>query len=268
MQRIAVGVEYDGSGFAGWQVQRGQRTVAEELGRAVASVADCPVDLICGGRTDAGVHAEGQVVHFDAPAARSMRGWLLGINSNLPPDVSLRWARSMPAWFHARFSALARAYRYRILNRDTRSALCARRATWVRRPLDLAAMQAAADQLVGEHDFSAFRAAECQSRSPVRHVHRIVVGRDGDQVWIDVVANAFLHHMVRNLAGTLIDIGNGDAPPSWATEVLESRDRRRGAMTAPPEGLYLMAIHYPAAFRLPAGAGVEQAGRSAMIPGH
>jgi tRNA pseudouridine38-40 synthase len=254
MQRIALGVEYDGSGFAGWQEQRGQRTVEAELRRAVASVADGPVALICGGRTDAGVHAVGQVVHFDAPVARSLRGWLLGINANLPEDVSLRWARPVPAWFHARYSALARVYRYCILNRDTRSALQRRRATWERRPLDLAAMQAAADRLVGDRDFSAFRAAQCQSRSPVRRVGRIEVGRDGDLVWIEVAANAFLHHMVRNLAGLLIEIGTGDAPPEWATEVLESRDRRRGAMTAPPDGLYLRTIQYPAAFRLP-GAG-------------
>lgn len=251
MQRIALGVEYDGSGFAGWQEQRGRRTVAAELGAAIARVADQPVDLICGGRTDAGVHASGQVVHFDAPVARTLRGWLLGINSNLPDDVSVRWARPVPDWFHARYSALGRLYRYGILNRDTRCALQVRRATWVRRPLDLAAMQAAADRLVGDHDFSAFRAAECQSRSPVRRVQRIEVGRDGDLVWIDVAANAFLHHMVRNLAGLLIDVGTGDAAPAWATEVLESRDRRRGAMTAPPDGLYLRAIRYPAAFRLP-----------------
>jgi tRNA pseudouridine38-40 synthase len=251
MQRIALGVEYDGSGFAGWQQQRGRRTVAAELSEAVARVANHPVDLICGGRTDAGVHASGQVVHFNAPVVRTLRGWLLGINSNLPEDISVRWARPVPNWFHARYSALARVYRYCILNRDTRCALQVRRATWVRRPLDLAAMQAAADRLVGDHDFSAFRAAECQSRSPVRRVDWIEVGRGGDQVWIDVAANAFLHHMVRNLAGLLIDVGTGDAAPAWATEVLESRDRRRGAMTAPPNGLYLRTIRYPAAFRLP-----------------
>jgi tRNA pseudouridine38-40 synthase len=273
MQRIALGVEYDGSGFAGWQVQRGRRTVSAELGAALARVADQPVDLICGGRTDAGVHATGQVVHFDAPVTRSLRGWLLGLNSNLPADISVRWARPVPAWFHARYSALSRTYRYCILNRDTRCALRVRRATWVRRPLDPAAMQAAADRLVGEHDFSAFRASECQSRSPVRRVERIEIGRDGHEVWIEVAANAFLHHMVRNLAGLLIDVGTGDAAPAWAAEVLESRDRRRGAMTAPPDGLYLRAIRYPPAFRLPEadahGPGVvEQARRSAMIPPH
>ncbi len=268
MQRLALGVEYDGSAFAGWQMQRGQRTVAEELGRAVARVADRPLDLVCGGRTDAGVHAEGQVVHFDAPVLRSVRGWRLGINSDLPKDISVRWVCPVPQWFHARYSALGRVYRYRILNRDTRGALQARYVTWVRRPLDLAAMQAAADRLVGEHDFSAFRAAGCQSRSPVRRLDQIALGRDGEQVWIDVAANAFLHHMVRNLAGLLIEIGHGDAAPDWATEVLESRDRRRGAMTAPPEGLYLRCIRYPAAFRLPGAGDVEQACRSAMIAPH
>jgi tRNA pseudouridine38-40 synthase len=268
MQRIALGVEYDGSGFAGWQEQRGQRTVEAELAGAVASVADRPIPLICGGRTDAGVHASGQVVHFDAPVTRSLRGWLLGINANLPADVSLRWARAVPNWFHARYSALGRVYRYCILNRDTRSALLRQRTTWERRPLDLAAMQAAADRLVGNHDFSAFRAAQCQSRSPVRRVERIEVGRDGELVWIEVAANAFLHHMVRNLAGLLIEVGTGAAAPSWATEVLQSRDRCRGAMTAPPDGLYLRAIRYPAAFRLPGTGEVEQGSRSVMIPPH
>ncbi len=268
MQRIALGVEYDGAAFAGWQAQRGQRTVAAELTGAVAAVADQPLDLVCGGRTDAGVHAEGQVVHFDSPVHRPVRGWLLGINSRLPVDVSVHWVQPVPDWFHARYSALARVYRYRILNRATRGALQARHATWVRRPLQLAAMQAAAEQLVGEHDFSAFRSSQCQSRSPVRRLDGVAVGREGEQLWIDVTANAFLHHMVRNIAGLLIEIGRGDAAPEWASEVLASRDRRRGAMTAPPEGLYLRAIRYPAAFRLPESGDVEQACRSAMIAPH
>ncbi len=260
VQRIALGVEYDGRGFVGWQAQRGQRSVAAELERAVRAVADAPIALICGGRTDAGVHAAGQVVHFDAPTVRTQRGWLLGINSTLPADVSVRWARAVPDWFHARFSALGRHYRYRILSRDTRSALHAGRAAWCRRPLDLAAMREAGARLLGEHDFSAFRAAHCQSRSPVRRLDRIDLSRAGDEVCIEVEANAFLHHMVRNLAGLLIEIGSGDAPPAWATEVLESRDRRRSAATAPPEGLYLQAVRYPAAFGLPsAGGGPAQA---------
>jgi tRNA pseudouridine38-40 synthase len=268
MQRIALGVEYDGSAFAGWQAQPGLRTIAGELTRAVGAVADHPVGLACGGRTDAGVHAEGQVVHFDTRALRSLRAWLLGINSHLPPDVSLRWARPVPPWFHARFSALSRTYRYRILNRETRCALLARRATLVRRPLDVGAMQAAADSLLGEHDFSAFRAAECQSRSPVRRLDSIKVRREGDEVWIDVSANAFLHHMVRNIAGLLIEVGSGLAPPRLAAEVLASRDRRVAPPTAAADGLYLRAVRYPPAFGLPEFAGVEAAARSAMIAPH
>jgi len=268
MQRIALGVEYDGSGFAGWQSQPGLRTVEGELERAAAQVADSPVALACGGRTDAGVHAEGQVAHLDTGSSRALRAWLLGINSHLPPDVSLRWVRPVPAWFHARFSALSRAYRYRILNRDTRCALRARRVTLVRRPLDTLAMQAAADHLLGEQDFSAFRASECQSRSPVRRVDSLRVERFEDEVRIDVVANAFLHHMVRNIAGLLIEVGSGLAQPEFAAELLAGRDRRRAPPTAPPDGLYLRAVHYPAAFDLPDTVPVEPPSRSAMIPAH
>lgn len=268
MQRIALGVEYDGSAFAGWQSQPGLRTVEGELARAAAAVADAPVTLACGGRTDAGVHAEGQVVHLDTEAVRPLRAWLLGINSHLPPDVSLRWVRPVPPWFHARFSALSRAYRYRILNRETRCALRARRVTLVRRLLDPQAMQAAADQLLGEHDFSAFRAAECQSRSPVRRVDSLRISREHDEVRIDVVANAFLHHMVRNIAGLLIEIGGGQSPPGLAAELLAGRDRRRAPATAPPDGLYLRAVHYPAAFDLPEAVPVEPRPRSAIIAAH
>ena len=268
MQRIALGVEYDGSDFAGWQAQPSLRTIAAELARAAASVADHPVELVCGGRTDAGVHAAGQVVHFDTTARRAPRAWLLGINSNLPADVSLRWVHPAPPWFHARFSALSRAYRYRILNRGTRCALLARRATLVRRPLDVAVMQSAADALLGEHDFSAFRAAGCQSRSPLRRMDQIRVQRAGDEVLIDVVANAFLHHMVRNIAGLLIEVGSGQAPPRLAAELLAGRDRRLAPPTAAADGLYLCAVRYPAAFGLPGQAGVEPHARSAMIAPH
>ena len=268
MQRIALGVEYDGSAFAGWQVQAGLRTVEGELARAAALVADAPVALVCGGRTDAGVHAEGQVAHLDTVAVRPMRGWLLGINSHLPADISLRWVRPVPPWFHARFSAVSRAYHYRILNRDTRCALRAHRVTLVRRRLDAAAMQSAADHLLGEHDFSAFRASECQSRSPVRRVDCLQVSRVDDEVRIDVVANAFLHHMVRNIAGLLIEVGSGQVLPGVAAELLAGRDRRLAPPTAPPDGLYLRAVHYPAAFDLPDTVRVEPASRSAMIAPH
>jgi tRNA pseudouridine38-40 synthase len=249
--RIAVGLEYDGSAYAGWQTQPGLRTVQRVAEAALASIADSPVALVCAGRTDAGVHAVGQVAHFDTAAVREMRSWLLGANSELPPDVSLSWARPVPAHFHARFSATARTYRYLILNRTARSALHARRAAWVHRPLDHERMQSAAAALEGAHDFSAFRAAECQAKSPVRRLERLTVTRHADWVVIEATANAFLHHMVRNLAGLLIAIGKADAPVAWAREVLEGRDRTRSAATAPAAGLYLAAVRYPAAFALP-----------------
>jgi tRNA pseudouridine38-40 synthase len=265
VQRLAFGVEYDGSLFSGWQQQPARRAVQSELKRAIGVVADHPVDLICGGRTDAGVHARGQVVHVDIAAVRSLRSWLLGVNSNLPSDLSVQWVWPVPSHFHARFSALARGYQYEILNRATRSALAARRATCIHAPLDVALMQQAALHLLGEHDFSAYRAADCQSRSPVRRIDRLEVSREGDRVTIVVTANAFLHHMVRNIAGLLIEVGRGRAAPDRALEVLQSRERRLNAATAPAAGLYLVGVHYPAAFGLPASPGVEGAARSAII---
>jgi tRNA pseudouridine38-40 synthase len=250
--RIAVGIEYDGSGFAGWQSQQALRTVQQLLEQALGAVAAQPVSLVAAGRTDAGVHARTQVAHFDTDAERSARGWVLGCNTELPPDVSLSWAQPVPAHFHARYCAEERTYRYFVLNRTARSALHAARATWVTRPLDEQAMREAAALLLGEHDFSAFRSAECQARSPVRRLTALNVARRGDWIVIEAVANAFLHHMVRNIAGLLIAVGKGDEPPAWARTVLESRDRKRGAATAPAAGLYLWQIRYPAAFSLPA----------------
>jgi tRNA pseudouridine38-40 synthase len=265
VQRFAFGVEYDGALFAGWQQQSAQRAVQSELARAIGAVADHRVDLICGGRTDAGVHALAQVVHVDTDAQRSLRAWLLGVNANLPPDLSVHWVWPVPGHFHARFSAQARTYQYLILNRGTRSALAARRATCIHAPLDAAAMQQAATLLLGEHDFSAYRAASCQSRSAVRRIDRLNVTRSDEWLVIEVTANAFLHHMVRNIAGLLIEVGRGVAAPSRALEVLESRDRRLNAATAPSGGLYLTGVHYPPAFGLPDTAGVEGGARSAMI---
>jgi tRNA pseudouridine38-40 synthase len=210
------------------------------------------VSLTCAGRTDAGVHAYGQVAHFDTHAARSIRGWVLGANSELPRDVSVSWARPVPAHFHARYCAEARTYRYLISNRLARPALLAGRAAWIHRPLDHERMHEAAQALLGEHDFSAFRAAKCQAKSPVRRMERIGVERLGDFVVIEATANAFLHHMMRNIAGMLIAVGKGDAPVSWAEQVLGGRDRMRNAATAPAAGLYLLAVRYPAAFALPA----------------
>jgi tRNA pseudouridine38-40 synthase len=251
--RIAVGLEYEGSAYAGWQVQPAAPSLQAVTERALARIAAAPVALVCAGRTDAGVHALNQVAHFDTSAARSLRSWVLGANSELPADVTLTWARVVPAHFHARFSAEARIYRYLILNRTARSALHAQRATWIHRPLDEGAMSQAAALLTGEHDFSAFRAAECQARSPVRRLTHLSVRRRGDWVVIEAQANAFLHHMVRNLTGLLIRVGKKDAAPAWAREVLEGRDRTKSAPTAPAAGLYLAGVRYPVAFGLPSG---------------
>jgi tRNA pseudouridine38-40 synthase len=244
-------VEYNGSHYCGWQQQPGRRTVEGELAEAVGHVADHAVDLCCGGRTDAGVHALGQVVHFDTTAVRSARAWVLGVNANLGRQTSIVWARPVADFFHARFTAQRRHYRYTIHNRSARSALLAGRVAWVQTPLDVAAMQAGGAGLVGEHDFSAFRAAECQSRSPIRRLESLRVQRDGELVHIDVAANAFLHHMVRNIAGLLIEVGRGERSPEAVKTLLEGRDRRVNAPTAAAEGLALRHIEYPAAFRLP-----------------
>jgi tRNA pseudouridine38-40 synthase len=268
MNRIAVGLEYDGTAYAGWQTQRSLRTVQKLAEAALGSVAAEPVSLVCAGRTDAGVHARGQVAHFETHASRSLRGWVLGANSELPRDVSVSWARPVPAHFHARYSAEARTYRYIILNRASRSALAAKRAMWIYRPLDHERMAEGAAALCGEHDFSAFRSSECQAKSPIRRMGKLTVERQRDWVLIEATANAFLHHMMRNIAGLLIAIGRGDAPPEWAREVLEGRDRRRNAATAPAEGLYLWSVRYPGAFRLPIALDDEVcAGRSAIIAG-
>ena len=266
--RIAVGLEYDGTLYAGWQTQPSLRTVQEVVEAALGRVAAQPVSLICAGRTDAGVHARGQVAHFDTHASRSLRGWMLGANTELPSDVSVSWARPVPAHFHARYSAEARTYRYIILNRASRSALASKRAAWVYRLLDHERMAQAAAALCGQHDFSAFRSSQCQAKSPVRRMEKLTVERRGDWVVIEATANAFLHHMMRNIAGLLIGIGKGDAAPSWAQEVLEGRDRTRSAATAPAAGLYLWAVRYPAPFGLPAPVENEvSGGRSAIIGG-
>jgi tRNA pseudouridine38-40 synthase len=257
---LAAGLEYDGSGFAGWQIQRHVRSAQQILNAAISIVANEPVSTLAAGRTDAGVHACGQVIHFDTAASRSLRSWLLGINSNLPDDIAVQWVRDVPADFHARHSAVARTYRYVILNRDVRSALDRHRAWHFRRGLADERMAAAAVDLVGEHDFSAFRGAGCQSRSPVRRVERLSVTRSGDHVQIEVRASGFLYHMVRNIVGALVRVGTGDADPGWLRVLLAGRDRRLGAPTAPPEGLYLAEVHYPAALELP-GPGPRPARR-------
>ena len=252
--RIALGVEYDGAEFKGWQIQSSGRSVQDSLQQALSSVADEPVQVTGAGRTDAGVHALIQVAHFDTEAHRSMRSWVLGANANLPPDVSVRWAKPVPDDFHARFGALARSYRYLILNRSTRPAVSRHHACWIHRALDEARMREASQYFLGEQDFSALRAAGCQAKSPMRNVHAIEVEREGEAITIDVTANAFLQHMVRNIAGVLIKVGKGEEEPAWAQQVLESRDRTKAGITAPAEGLYLTQIRYAEEFELPAMA--------------
>nr|WP_298721563.1 tRNA pseudouridine(38-40) synthase TruA [uncultured Steroidobacter sp.] len=251
MPRIALGIEYDGSSFAGWQSQEHARGIQSVVEKGLSVVADHPVEAVAAGRTDAGVHAAMQVVHFDTTAIRSERSWMLGAVSNMPNEVSVLWAREVPEGFHARYSAMARRYRYVILNRVPRPALNAKRVAWIREPLDEKRMHEAAQHLVGEHDFSSFRAAQCQSRTPMRNLHEIAVTRHGELVVLTVCANAFLHHMVRNIAGVLIAIGTGEQPVDWSAQVLAYRDRKLGGVTAVPSGLYLAGIRYAPALNLP-----------------
>lgn len=251
LKRWAVGISYLGGAYAGWQRLPGLPTVQATVEAALSTVADHAVSLTCAGRTDAGVHAVQQVAHFESAAARSSQAWLLGSNSLLPPDVSLRWVQAVPADFHARFSAEMRHYRYRIHNARARDALQEGRACWWPRALDADAMHVAAQVLLGEQDFSAFRDAHCQSPTPMRRLSRVAVRRHGTAVVVDVAGNAFLHHMVRNIVGTLAEVGWGRQPPSWVAEVLAGRDRRQAGMTAPAEGLYFLGPVYPARFGLP-----------------
>jgi tRNA pseudouridine38-40 synthase len=249
--KIALGIEYDGSDFHGWQYQGDVRSVQECLEQALSKVAAHPVTVHCAGRTDTGVHATAQVVHFETRAIRSPRSWILGTNVNLPPDICVNWVRQVPEDFHARFSAIGRHYEYHILNRATRSAIWRDRAVWQHHPLDHRRMHQAAQALVGTHDFSSYRALACQAKHPLRTIHRLTVAREADRLTIQVHANAFLHHMVRNIAGVLMTIGKGEKPLSWARVILELRDRTRGGVTAPPQGLYLTGVDYPPEFRLP-----------------
>jgi len=251
--RIAAGVEYQGAGYAGWQRQAHAPSVQAQVERALSRVADHEVTVQCAGRTDSGVHAQGQVIHFDAVAQRSERSWLLGGNTHLPDDIALRWVRIVPETFHARFSAAERRYRYVILNRPNRSALLAGRVALVRQPLDVAVMHRALAPLLGEHDFSSFRAQGCQARHPNRCVLHAAASREGDLIYIDIHANAFLHHMVRNIVGSVLEVGRGARPETWLAELLALRDRRQAGVTAPAAGLYLVDVIYPGDFGLPVG---------------
>lgn len=246
-----MGVEYDGTDFHGWQRQVDTRTVQASLEEAVGRVANHPVTVHCAGRTDSGVHALEQVVHFDTTATRSERSWVLGANVNLPPDVAVRWAHPVDERFHARFSAVARHYRYQIMVRRTRSPLQRHRAVWAHEALELEPMRIAARHLVGEHDFSSFRAIGCQAKSPIRRVHYLDVGERDGLITLSVGANGFLHHMVRNIAGVLMTIGRREAEPDWTQKLLEVRDRTLGGVTAPPHGLFFARADYPEDFQLP-----------------
>ncbi len=250
--RIAMGIEYDGSGFRGWQRQSHDRnTIQQAVEEALSRVANHPVEVICAGRTDAGVHASGQVIHFDTHAQRDARAWTFGTTTNLPKSVAALWAIPVPEAFHARFSAQRRAYRYVIFTRDMRPTFLARRVSWNHRPLDLARMQAAAQALLGEHDFTAYRTVACQAKSPVRTIHQLELSQQGPYIFMDIEANGFLHHMVRNIAGVLMAIGAGDHPVEWSGEVLAGRDRTQGGVTAPAGGLYLSRVSYPDEFAIP-----------------
>jgi len=253
-QRIALGLEYDGSSFEGWQTQAHGRTVQDTLERALALFADEPLATVCAGRTDAGVHGRGQVVHFDTTRERARNAWVRGVNRYLPPSVAVRWSCSVPETFHARYSAQWRHYEYWIHNDPVRSPLLDRRAGWVFRPLDAAAMQAAANRLLGTHDFTAFRSAQCQARTPVRTLSRCeVLPASASLLRLRFTANAFLHHMVRNLVGALVEVGVGRREPAWVGEILDARDRSRGAATFGPDGLYFAGVEYDPAFHLPVG---------------
>lgn len=249
--RIALGIEYDGTEFLGWQRLTHGATVQAAVEAALSSVADHRVEVTCAGRTDAGVHARCQVVHFDSTAERPLRGWMLGANSRLPSTVAVHWAVPVADDFHARYGARARRYRYSILNRTARPALEGRFVAWERQPLDATRMHAAAQALVGEHDFSAFRTVACQSRTPFRNVHAIDVAHDGERVTITIEANAFLHHMVRNIVGSLLPVGRGEHAVAWLGELLAGRDRAVAGPTAPAAGLCFVAPRYPRDAGLP-----------------
>ena len=257
--RIALGIEYDGSGFSGWQrltkpwqpEKRHEPTVQAALEQALSFVAGGPIETVCAGRTDAGVHAVCQVVHFDSPVQRDPRGWVLGTTSRLPPSVCVRWCVPVPIEFHARFSARARRYRYRLLNRPVRPALHRQYLGWERRPLDADAMHEAAQALLGHHDFSAFRTSQCQAPHARRELQYLHVRRDGEIVEFEVQANAFLHHMVRNIVGSLLLVGCGERPQAWIGELLAGGDRTVAGPTAPSAGLVFLGPRYPSQWQLP-----------------
>ncbi len=251
MVRIALGVEYDGSSYRGWQSQPDGQTVQDALQLALSQIASETISVLAAGRTDTGVHALEQVVHFDTRAERPLSAWVRGVNALLPANISVLWAHEVPEEFHARFSAQARSYRYVLLNRPIRSAIRQGKAGWFHAPLDLDAMRAGAQYLLGRHDFSAFRAAECQAKSPVKDLQQLDIRRHGELILFELKADAFLHHMVRNIVGCLVYVGKGKHPPEWMQHVLEGRERSQAAPTFAPDGLYLRHITYDPKWGLP-----------------
>jgi tRNA pseudouridine38-40 synthase len=249
--RIALGVEYNGSEFNGWQSQADGRTVQDNIQRSLSQIASKPVSVIAAGRTDTGVHALEQVIHFDTSTERPLGAWVRGVNALLPQSIAVLWAHPVPEEFHARFSAQARSYQYVLINRPARSAVHHGRVGWFHAPLDVNAMREAAQYLLGTHDFSALRAAECQAKSPVKNLDRLEIHQQGDTFIFDFTADAFLHHMVRNIVGCLVYVGKGKYPPIWMRQVLESRQRSLAAPTFAPDGLYLRQIKYDTKWKLP-----------------
>ncbi|MFW1676309.1 tRNA pseudouridine(38-40) synthase TruA [Pontibacter sp. JAM-7] len=251
--RYALCIEYAGAAYRGWQIQKDHQanSVQAEVERALAKIANHPVHVICAGRTDARVNATYQIIHFDSQVQRTERAWVMGGNTHLPDDIAICWAKPVSDDFHARFSALERRYRYLIYSSSVKPAVLARGVTWTYKDLDVERMRQAAAHLIGEHDFTSYRAVGCQAKSPVRHVRALDIYRCGQLIVLDVTANAFLHHMIRNFAGVLMKIGAGEAEPGWAKTVLNARDRRQGGVTAPPFGLYFVDVKYPVEFALP-----------------
>ncbi len=251
LTRFAVCVEYDGTHFKGWQTQLNQRTVQSELEAAVSKVANHPVPVVTAGRTDSAVHGTAQIVHFETSATRAIDAWILGINRFLPADIRVHWVHEVDDSFHARFSAISRSYRYIIYNSRVRPGIMRHFASYYYEQLDVEKMKLGASHLIGEHDFSTIRAAGCQAKSPVRTIHSISLSQKDNWIWFDINANAFLQHMVRNIAGLLIEVGSNKRDPSWVKQVLELRDRTQGGVTALPNGLYLTHVEYDPKYNLP-----------------
>ncbi|MBO1894966.1 MULTISPECIES: tRNA pseudouridine(38-40) synthase TruA [unclassified Shewanella] len=249
--RVALGVEYDGSGFCGWQRQLEVDSVQAQIEKALSYVANEPITVLCAGRTDTGVHGTGQVVHFDTDVQRPMTAWTQGVNANLPDSVAIRWAKEVDDSFHARYSATARRYRYVIYNHKLRPGILSAGVSHYHGDIDETLMHKAAQLFVGEHDFTSFRALHCQSKTPFRNVHQVNVTRQGMYVMVDIQANAFLHHMVRNIVGSLLQIGLGNQPIEWITELFALKNRKLAAPTAKPNGLYLVDVTYPEQYQLP-----------------